>query len=54
MKNIEIRIIPSCISYNREMEYISMVQDAYINGTLPNKAEIVEETENNIVINYYR
>lgn len=53
-KNIEVNIIPSCISYNRELQYISMIQEAYINGKLPDKAEIIEETENNIVINYYR
>ena len=54
MKKIVVRVIPSCISINREEEYIIRTQRAYKENRLENNMKVIEETESKVVINFYR
>lgn len=57
MKEIIVRVVPPCISANREQEYIAKVKRAYLSGTFtvdcPN-AKVIEETPTKVVIQYNR
>ena len=53
-KEIIVNVIPSCISWNREAEYISATERAYAKGELTDKMKIVSETDTAVEINYYR
>jgi hypothetical protein len=57
MKEVIVNIIPSCISYNREKQHMECVKRAYLtknyNDICVQHMEIVEETEEVAVINYY-
>ena len=53
-KEIIVNVIPPCISWNREAEYIDATERAYAKGKLADNMKIVRETETEIEINYYR
>ena len=57
MKEIIVRVVPPCISGNREQEYVAEAERAYLRGTLAvdcPKAKVVEETPTKVVIQYNR
>lgn len=57
MKEIIVRVVPSCVSTNREAQYMLEVERAYLNGKLSSKyptAKIVEETSSSVVIQFNR
>lgn len=57
MKEIIVRVVPPCISANREQEYIDRAKRAYLSGTLTvdcPKAKVVEDTPTKVVIQYNR
>ena len=53
-KKIMVRVIPCCISANRELGYIEETIKAYESGNLEKNMEVVEETETTVRINFYR
>ena len=53
-KEIIVNVIPPCISWNREAEYISATERAYAKGKLADNMKIARETEATVEINYYR
>lgn len=53
-KEILVNVIPPCISWNREAEYINVTERAYAKGALADNMKIVSETETTVEINYYR
>ena len=53
-KEIIVNVIPPCISWNREAEYIIATERAYAKGALADNMKIIGETETAVEINYYR
>lgn len=58
MKEIIVHVIPSCISWNREKQYIEEVRKAYLtkksSEICVNKMKVIEETNDRVVIEYHR
>lgn len=57
MKEIVVKVMPPCISENREQEYVDRAKRAYLSGTLTvdcPKAKVVEDTPTKVVIQYNR
>lgn len=53
-KQVMVTVEPSCISADRELQYMEEVAKAYESGTLSDKMEVVEETSDVVKIVYHR
>lgn len=53
-KNIYVEVAPPCVSANRELQYVMMVELAYNRGQLAPNMTIIEETESHVTIRYNR
>lgn len=53
-KEIIVHVIPPCISWNREAEYIDATERAYASGKLADNMKIARETGTTVEIIYYR
>ena len=54
MKNIIVIVEPSCISINRELQYIENTIQAYKENCLTQKMEVINDNENEVKIIYHR
>lgn len=54
MENVNVRIIPSCMSENREREYIRIAIDSYNSGKILRNMKIVKEENGITTVIFYR
>ena len=54
-KKIRVEVIPPCISFNREMQYVDDAIRRYHNGSLiDGKIVVAKESEDEVLLHYYR
>ena len=52
--NINVTVIPSCMSPTRESQYIMQTRNAYLYGDLEPNMQVVYEDNRNVEIYFYR
>ena len=54
-KKVRVQVIPSCMSFNREMQYVNEAVQRYRDDALiEGKIVVAKESEDEVLLHYYR